>query len=90
MQITTENVGDMVAYWQNGRPVTYREVTTEDLKTESLRYGTPEARAELSRRGIDWTKLRHARCQCGDGVQDTGADRRKVEVLRHGDDCPLA
>jgi hypothetical protein len=58
MQITTENVAEMVAYWQNGRAVTYREVTTEDLIVDSTRYFSPEARAELARRGIDWTKFR--------------------------------
>lgn len=57
MQITTENVSGMVATWMNGRPITYGEVTTADLIVDAVRYYSPEARAELSRRGIDWTRL---------------------------------
>lgn len=55
--ITTETIADTVAHWVNGRPVTYRQVTTEDLIVDSVRYYSAEARAELSRRGIDWTTL---------------------------------
>lgn len=54
-QITTENVADQIAHWQNGRPVTYKEVTTEDLIVNAIRYYSAEARAELSRRKIKWT-----------------------------------
>lgn len=27
------------------------------------------------------------RCRCGEDTKDTGSDKRRVEVLRHADDC---
>jgi hypothetical protein len=57
MALTTETIADMVAYWHNGRPVLYRQITTEALLSEAVRYFSAEARAELSRRGIDWTRI---------------------------------
>lgn len=52
--LTAETIADAVAYCQNGRVVTYREVTTEDLIVNSTRYRCAESRVELSRRGIKW------------------------------------
>lgn len=43
-----------IARIDNGRAVTWREVTTEDLLVSATRYACPLARKELSRRGIDW------------------------------------
>lgn len=40
----------------HGRPIT--EVTTEDLIIDAVRYKSDAARAELARRGIDWTTYR--------------------------------
>lgn len=47
-----DDVKNVVAYWQNGRSVTYGMVTTEDLRVDAVRYGCAKARAELARRGI--------------------------------------
>lgn len=53
--VRAETIAEQVAYTQNGRSVTYREVTTQDLIVGAIRYSSANARAELSRRGIYWT-----------------------------------
>lgn len=52
----TQTIADTVAYYQNGRAVTYREVTTEDLIANSTWHDCAESRAELARRGINWER----------------------------------
>lgn len=53
--MTNDSIADQIAYNQNGRAVTYREVTTQDLLASALNRRCPLAKRELARRGISLT-----------------------------------